>query len=430
MKTRSSGIFLLLFSPAAPSFAAVVVSSPSNGQTVGSTVSYVATATTNTCAKGVASMGVYLDDKLVYTVNGTELKTTLAVSPGGHSTVVEEWDYCGGATYLSMAITVSARAGVHVISPSNLAEVSSPVNYVATGTTDCSAGVASMGIYVNGQLLFVENGALLNTQLRLDSGARQTVVEEWDKCGGASYTPVDLTVQGDDKVVSNLQASDGWNGWGELAPNYDICVAPCSGVSWGMLLHVSSPSLSGNATEFKIGGSTPYSDVLWSLPLLGQNTTQDLPDSTHTTLPTLHNFTYDAYFYGSELELTQVLEFDINMYMNGLGFIWGTQCRIAGGNEWDVWDNPTAHWVPTGVACNPLSSKWNHVTIQARRRSDNSLLYESISLNGMTTNINMTTPTFSVPAGWWGLTANYQMDGNFKQSPNTTYLDNFSLTYW
>jgi hypothetical protein len=188
--------------------------------------------------------------------------------------------------------------------------------------------------------------------------------------------------------------------------------------------------LSGNAAKLSLGGSTPYSDALWSIPLIGQNTTQSMPDSQHTLLPTLHNFTYDAYFYGSTLNLTQVLEFDINMYMKGLGFLWGTQCRIAGGHEWDIWNDATAHWVPTGIPCNPVNNGWNHLTIQVKREADNTLLYQSISLNGVTANLNKTTSPFSVPGGWWGVTANYQMDGNYKQSSNTTYLDNFTFTYW
>jgi hypothetical protein len=77
-----------------------------------------------------------------------------------------------------------------------------------------------------------------------------------------------------------------------------------------------------------------------------------------------------------------------------------------------------------------VDGKWNHVTIQVQRETNNTLLYESISLNGVTSNMNLTTPPFFVPSGWWGVTANYQMDGNYMQSPNTTYLDNFSLTYW
>jgi len=429
MKTFSPGL-LLIASFITPACATVVVKSPSNGETVSSTVNYVATATTSSCSRGVASMGVYVDNKLVYTVDGTALKAALSVNPGSHHTIVEECDYCGGATFVPIEITVTNQVGVHVTSPASNRTVSSPANFVATATSSCSAGVASMGVYINRQLVYVENGARLNTQISLGAGTQQAVVEEWDKCGGASYTPIKVTVQGSDKVLSNLQASGGWRGWGELGPNYDICSAPCPGVTWSMSQHVGSPSLSGNSTKFTVGGTKPYSDVLWSLPVSGQNTSQDIPDNGHTLLPALHNFTYDAYFYGSDLALTQVLEFDINMYMNGLGMIWGTQCRIAGGSEWDTWDDRTAHWIPTGVACNPVNNKWNHVTIQVQRESDNTLLYESISLNGVTANINKTTPPFSVPAGWWGITTNYQMDGNYKQSSNVTYLDNFSLTYW
>jgi len=427
---RLPSILLVLLFPTAHLLATVIVNSPSSGSIVSTAVDYDASASTSTCPEGVAAMGVYLDNVLIYTVNGHALKTTLSIDPGSHDTVVEEWDRCGGATFVSRKITATAEAGIHVTSPANNSTVSSPASFVATATTSCAEGVASVGIYVNNQLAYVQQGPTLNKQLSLASGTQNTVVEEWDNCGNASYEPLTLTVQGNEHVLASLQASGGWNGWGELPPVYNICTAPCPGVTWSMVRHVTSPSLSGNATELSLGGSTPYADVLWSLPLLGQNTTQGISDSKHALLPTLHNFTYDAYFFGSNLELTQVLEFDINMYLKGLGFLWGTQCRIAGGHEWDTWDDTTSHWVPTGVACNPVSNEWNHVTIQVQREADNTLLYQSISLNGVTANLNKRTPPFSVPSGWWGVTANYQMDGNYEQSSNTTYLDNFSLTYW
>jgi hypothetical protein len=117
------------------------------------------------------------------------------------------------------------------------------------------------------------------------------------------------------------------------------------------------------------------------------------------------------------------------MYFNGLALIWGQQCRVVGGNEWDIWDNVNARWVPTGVACNPINNSWNHVTIQGQRESDNSLLFQSITLNGVTSTINQHYPPGSAPKSWWGITVNYQMDGNSKQSANTTYLDNFSFAY-
>jgi hypothetical protein len=331
-------------------------------------------------------------------------------------------------------LATSAFATVYVSSPTNGATVSSPVHYVATATTGtCSKGVASMGIYVDNTLVYVVNGAKMDHYQSISSGKHHTVVEEWDYCKGATYTAVDITVQGGGgggKVLYNLQASSGWKSWGELPPGYAICGYPCPGVTWSMKQGIKSPSVSGDATQFGIGGYKPYSDVLWTNPLIGQGSTQGLPDSNHTLLPTLHNFTYDVYFYPTNLGVTQVLEFDISMYFNGLGLIWGNQCNILGGHVWDIWDNASQHWVSTGVACNPVNNAWNHLTIQVQRESDNWLLFQSITLNGVSHNINRYYAPGSAPSGWWGITVNYQMDGDSNQSAYTTYLDNFNFTYW
>jgi len=330
-------------------------------------------------------------------------------------------------------LATTAWANVSVSSPVNGNTVSSPVQYIATATTStCSKGVASMGIYVDDKLVYVVDGTSMNTHINASSGTHNTVVEEWDFCGGASFTALKINVGGvtTGHVLSNIQASSGWKQWGELAPAYNICPAPCNGVTFWMTQGIRSPSRSGNATEFFLGGSTPYSDVLFSNPLIGQGSTQGLPDSSHTLLPTIHNFTYDAYFFSSDISVSQVLEFDVSMYFNGLKLIWGQQCRIAGGHEWDIWDNVHGGWVPTGAACNPVNNGWNHVTIHMQRLSNNWLLFQSITLNGVTANINRSYGPSSAPSNWWGITVNYQMDGNHLQSPYTTYLDNFSLTYW
>ena len=379
-------------------------------------------------------MGVYVDYKLLYVVDGITLNTKLSVSPGKHNTVVEEWDYCGGATFDSMTITVTSQSGVFVTSPANNSTVSSPANYVATATSSCSKGVASMGVYVNNQLIVVQNGAKLNTQVNLGAGSQRTVVEEWDYCGGASYTPINVTVQQIGTKLSNLQASTGWNSWGQGPPNYvDCSPSPCNGYQYSHTLNVSSPSLSGHATKYTLGGpygTTPWGDVLFSIPLIGQYSTQGLPDTSHTLIPSLHNFTYDSYFYVTNASVTQVLEFDVSMYMNGVGMIWGTQCNNLGGKVWDIWDNANAHWVSANIPCNLINNGWNHVTIQVQRESNNALLYQSITLNGNTATINKTYAPFTVPVSWWGITANYQMDGNSTQAAYTTYVDNFSLNYW
>ena len=192
---------------------------------------------------------------------------------------------------------------------------------------------------------------------------------------------------------------------------------------------VQSPSISGNATIFNVGGSVPFSDALYNNHLIGNGSSEGMPDGNQTLVPTLHDFTYDVYFYGDNLGLSQALEFDINQFVNGMSFIFGHECRIAGGNEWDIWDNQNAYWKHTGIPCYPTSNSWNHLTIKVQRTSDNQLVYQSITLNGNTSTLNWTFPPGSAQQGWYGVTINYQMDGNENQNSYNVYLDQLTFSY-
>lgn len=172
--------------------------------------------------------------------------------------------------------------------------------------------------------------------------------------------------------------------------------------------------------RFDIGGTTAFADILWNVKF-----TTKLKDQK--SVPQYHQFTYDVYFYGENLETSQALEFDINQFVNSQSFIWGHECRIASGHEWDTWNNQTMHWVKSGIPCNPKSGAWNHLIIQAERTSDNQLHFDSITLNGITSQVDRyDTPTATT---WYGMTINYQMDGNSKQQPYSVYLDNLNFSY-
>jgi len=418
---------LVTFSPAV--FAGVNVTAPGNGETLQSPVHYAASAGTTSCSQGVASMGIYTaPGVLAYVVNGTSLSTNLTLSPGTYHTVVQQWDYCGGASTTPITITISGNAGVFVTAPANNSTVSSPATFSATATTSCSKGVASMGIYTApGVLAYVVNGSSLNTNLSLSAGTYNTVVQEWDNCGGAATTPISITVGG--SAFSNLQQSGGWGKYGQGPPNFvDCSPSPCDGVTFSMAQGIKSPSLSGSATQFSLGGTAVYSDALFNNHLIGDLSSQGLLDTNHTLVPALHSFTYDVYFYVSNMALSQAVEFDINQFFDNLGFIWGHECRIAGGHQWDIWDNINQHWVPTGIPCNPVGNSWNHLIIQVQRTSSNQLLYQSITLNGVTNTLNQAYNPRSTP-GWFGITVNYQMDGDYKQSAYSVYLDKMAFTY-
>src|SRR5258706_10115786 len=189
------------------------------------------------------------------------------------------------------------------------------------------------------------------------------------------------------KKFYSLEQQKGWSGYALLSPSWSIC-SSCSPtgstVNWARVPGVSSPALNGSSTKHSIGGTRPYSDILWNNHLVGDYSSQGLPDYKHTLVPNLHNFVYDVYFYAKNISYSQALEFDINQFTGGKSFIWGHECRIAGGHQWDTWNNVTQHWVPSGIPCNPVSNAWNHLIINVQRTSTNKLLFHSITLNGKT----------------------------------------------
>lgn len=362
---------LILSALAPPALASVVITRPTPGETVGSPVAFVATATATSCSDGLASIGIYVNNVLKYKVHGSSLNTALALSPGTYKAVLVEWDKCGGSSSASRLITVTDQPENSTISPEN---------------------------------------------------------------NGVMSRPVDNDAPPSAKTLYELQASNGWVSWGQVGPRYiDCSPSPCNGIQFSYSSGVTTPSKSGNATEFTLGGSqgrTRYGDALFTNELIGKSSTQDIPDRSHILLSSLHDFIYDADFYVTDVSITHALEFDVSLWLGDTGgMTFGTECNYLGTKDWDVYDNSTKKWMDSGNPCEMVNG-WNHVTLQFEREPDNSTLYKSITLNGRTYALDDSYPSRIGHPRWWSVNINYQIDGNSRQSPIITYLDNLSLTYW
>jgi hypothetical protein len=366
----------------------------------------------------------------------------------------------GGMQSTSLASpTVRTQAAVQVSSPANNSTVGTTVSYVASATSTCATGVGSIAVFTApGVLAFRGKGATLNTNLTLTPGTYKTTVQATDNCGDVAATAVTINVSNPSPAsppsasggpppnapnpppptpptpgnsFANLHQKSGWNTYVLLPPSYSIC-SGCSvngpQTTLSMKQGVSSPSLSGNATQFSIGGKTQFSDGLWNNHLIGDFSSQGMGDGGHSIVPSVHNFVYDVSFYSDNMAASQAVEFDINQFVDGKSYIWGHECRIAGGHEWDIWDNQAQKWHPTGVACNPNNKAWNHLVLEAQRTSDGHVLFQSITLNGNKATLNyLESPTST---NWYGITINYQMDGNAGQQGYSVWLDNLNFNYW
>lgn len=429
----------LLWAACLPAFATVNVTSPVSSL-VGQQVHVVASASASSCARGVAAMGIYVDNVRKLVVQGESLDTHLALPLGTHQVVVEEWDFCRHATTKALALTVSFAPTVSVTAPANGSTfTASAVSYTASASAaTCARGVAAMGVYDGTQLVLVTPTPDLKADVPLTPGVHQTTVQEWDFCGGSAKQAVSLTVLGVPPPpppppvpmpaysFRQIQASVPWSSWGQQGPAWQDC-DPCAGDTWSMQQGSVIPTLSGSAAQFNLGGTAAYSDVLFANHLIGPFSSQGQPDSAQSIVPALHHFTYTGDFYTATGERTYALELDVNSFPGGgVGMTFGTQCRIFGGHGWDVWDSQ--HWIQTGKACNPVENGWNHFSIDVTRGPSNELTYNTITLNDVVNTIGLTYPPFAVPADWYGVTVNVQLDGDNVQHNTSVVVDNLTLT--
>ncbi|HZQ21771.1 MAG TPA: hypothetical protein VFA89_03140 [Terriglobales bacterium] len=199
------------FSLKSQSGASVRVTSPAGNAVLGSSVHYVATATTN-CPSGVGSLSIYTTpDHLAYQSMGGKLDAVLTLPPGTYNTSVKESDNCQGTASASVSFNVQEQGtgSVSVSAPTFNNIYGTSVHYTATATTTCPQGVSSMGIYPSSnQLAYQVQGSKLDAVLTLSPGTYDTVVQEWDNCGGTAVGHVPLTVQAPTTTLSDQTSNN------------------------------------------------------------------------------------------------------------------------------------------------------------------------------------------------------------------------------
>ena len=100
-------VLLTTVALATASFAGVTVSSPAAGSTSGSPVHFVASATST---NPVTAMRIYVDSVSVYLTMTSSLDTSVTMSAGTHSVIVQAWDTTGAVFKTPLTLTVGGTA--------------------------------------------------------------------------------------------------------------------------------------------------------------------------------------------------------------------------------------------------------------------------------------------------------------------------------
>jgi hypothetical protein len=226
---------------------------------------------------------------------------------------------------------------------------------------------------------------------------------------GASPTPTPGNAPSSAQVIPDIQRLTGWQ----------TCVLSCAGApaaNFSMATGIGSPSLSGSSARFSLlSGTHPFGAVLWFKALGAHNS------ATH--------FVFDLNFYVDNPAAAQALEFYVTQSSGGARYNFGTQCDLAGGHSWRMWDNIGKKWVGSAAACpTPAAKTWNHLTFEFQRQTGGNLMFTAVTMNGKRAVVNLSMQ--HTPDSNSGLDIAYQSDANAAGAPYAVFLDKVSVTYW
>jgi hypothetical protein len=147
-----------------PAFAGVTVTSPTNGATVQSPVKFVASATATNRSR-ITGMAIYVDSVQVYSTKSASLNTSVSMTSGKHSIVVQATISTGGTYSADLSLTVAASTPLQ-ITTTTLANGAVGTAYSATlqaagGTMPYSWSLASGSLPVG--LTFSSSGTISGT---------------------------------------------------------------------------------------------------------------------------------------------------------------------------------------------------------------------------------------------------------------------------
>ncbi len=309
-------------------------------------------------------------------------------------------------------------AQITVSSPSSTA--SSPAEFSASAKSQHGVSITEFKIYIDNSQKYRTSSANISASLSLSGGKHNVVFQAWDAKGYVYKKQLYVTISTTSGSSSSTTSHNSYTNIDQMG-GWESCDA-CAGSGgtgpstiYQLVQSIGSPSLDGNSARFFLGGSTPYSQALWWKHLTAQSGA--------------HNFVYDLYFYLKDSSAPQALEFDVNQSANGHHFIFGTQCDIRKSKQWDVWDDITSKFVPTGVPCSaPSAYKWHHLILEFYRSSDNHTHFVAVTLDGSKHYINKNYSTRGTSAS--SLSTAFQMDGNYRETDYYTWVDKIKLTYW
>jgi hypothetical protein len=298
-----------------------------------------------------------------------------------------------------------------ISSPSTGSSVNSPVPITAAATPPDP--IYWMRVYVDGQAVMYSPNTAINQFFWMANGEHTVEIVAEDVAGYIATASIQVNVATQEPGLTDIQNQPDWVSCSAIILGGATCAAGLGVAASSISLDQSAPSMDGSSTEFTLGGTQPYSNELYWMPLGGGNT--------------VSHFTFDLYFYISNGSAPQALEFDVNQDFDSTRWTWGSECDFNQTHKWNIWDPLHEIWVPTSAPCNDFPSQtWIHL-VWTLERVGNQVHYLTLTVADQTYDIDT---YYTAQPNWYqeGIDVAFQMDGNYQQEPYDVWLDEVTLT--
>lgn len=180
---------------------AVVVKNPAPSTVVGSSAQLTASAGGQSA---VSKMQLYVDGNARFQSSGSTLNTSITLSSGNHTLMVEASDSLGNLTTNKFGVTAASPA-VHILSPAPNTPFIAPM-FVSATTVD-AIPVTSIQIFLDSKPVYQVSGTGVQAWLPISTGTHSLTVQATNKAGVTYKKSMNVTVAGVPITISSPLAN-------------------------------------------------------------------------------------------------------------------------------------------------------------------------------------------------------------------------------
>jgi hypothetical protein len=319
-------------------------------------------------------------------------------------------------------------AATVTISQPSASTTSSPVQVDAS----VSGSSRVLQLYVDGHKTYQVHDTSMSTSVSMSNGIHRLAVQSMDSSGNISKTVKYVTVQAGTNppppspppppppsggtTFSNLQEESNWQTCGSCGDSGGGGAL----ATYVMTRGLTDPTVDGSSTsaEFKISGTTPYSNGYW------------YRGNTSVPKKPVQKLVYDFYLWipAAYVNAPQAIEFECQHEVNGYTYNYAWQADYPS-HTWRTFDYSARKWVSTNVPFTGFAGDtWHHIVAEYHADGTNTV-HDAITVDGVRTVVNVVHAAKHTGQSWDALTNAFQLDLNGKPAAFKVYVDKMNVNF-